>query len=38
MTEMSRRGMLQAAGLLTVGAVTGCASPRSSGKDQAIFD
>ncbi|RBA24055.1 fumarylacetoacetate hydrolase family protein [Herminiimonas fonticola] len=37
MTDISRRGMLQAAGLLTMGAVTGCASSRSGGKDQAIF-
>lgn len=37
MTEISRRGMLQAAGLLTMGAVTGCASSRSGAKDQAIF-
>ncbi len=37
MTDISRRGMLQAAGLLTMGAVTGCASSRSGEKDQAIF-
>lgn len=39
MTKMSRRGMLQAAGLMTVGAVTGCAAPRSAGgkEGNAIF-
>ena len=38
MTEMNRRGMLQAAGLMTLGAVTGCAAPRSAGgKDQTVF-
>ncbi|GGI15902.1 fumarylacetoacetate hydrolase family protein [Oxalicibacterium faecigallinarum] len=37
MTEISRRGMLQAAGLLTVGAMTGCASSRSSSNEQALF-
>jgi len=37
MTEISRRGMLQAAGLMTVGAMTGCASSRSGGNEQALF-
>ena len=33
MTKINRRGMLQAAGLMTIGAVTGCAtSGNTSGK------
>lgn len=31
MTKISRRGMLQTAGLMTLGAVAGCATPRSAG-------
>lgn len=38
MTDMNRRGILQTAGLLTVGAVTGCAMPTTaSNKEKTIF-
>ncbi|GGC16752.1 5-carboxymethyl-2-hydroxymuconate isomerase [Oxalicibacterium flavum] len=37
MTEMTRRGMLQAAGVLTMGAMAGCATSRSDGGSQALF-
>ncbi len=38
MAEISRRGMLQAAGLMTLGAVSGCATSRGeSGGDKVLF-
>lgn len=37
MTEMTRRGMLQAAGVLTMGAMAGCATSRGDGSAQALF-
>ncbi|WP_293776477.1 fumarylacetoacetate hydrolase family protein [uncultured Oxalicibacterium sp.] len=37
MTDLNRRGMLQAAGVLTVGALSGCAASRGNANEQALF-
>lgn len=37
MTKINRRGVLQTAGLMTIGAIAGCASPREGGNAKEAF-